>query len=80
MGFEIAFAKTFSDHHPYSDREISALKSLASENGARLITTEKDFVRLDTANAEGIEVVRVTIEWGDSAAMDHILSAVISNG
>jgi tetraacyldisaccharide 4'-kinase len=80
MGFEIAVAKTFPDHHPYSNREISALKSMALENGARLITTEKDFVRLDTANAEGIEVVRITVEWENSAAMDHILSTVISNG
>ena len=45
-----------------------------------LMTTEKDFVRLDPANAEGIEVVKVTVEWGDSAGIDRILSAVISNG
>jgi tetraacyldisaccharide 4'-kinase len=80
IGFDITVAKTFPDHHPYSDREISALKSLALENGARLITTEKDLVRLNTANADGIEVVQITVEWGDSAAMDHILSTVILNG
>ena len=80
MGFEIAAAKPFADHHPYSDREISALKALAAESGARLITTEKDLVRLSAANAEGIEVVRVTVEWGDSAGMDRILSTVGSNG
>jgi tetraacyldisaccharide 4'-kinase len=80
MGFEIAVAKTFLDHHPYSDREISALKLLALENGARLVTTEKDFVRLDPANAEGIEVVRITVEWGDAAVINRILSTVISNG
>ena len=80
MGFEIAVAKPFTDHHAYSDREVSALKSLASENGARLVTTEKDFVRLDPANAEGIEVVKVAVEWGDSAGIDRILSTVISNG
>ncbi len=80
MGFEIAVAKPFTDHHTYSDVEVSALKSLASENGARLVTTEKDLVRLDLANAEGIEVVKVTVEWGDSAGIERILSAVISNG
>ena len=80
MGFKIALAKPFTDHHIYSDGEVSALKLLASENGARLVTTEKDFVRLDPANAEGIEVIKVTVEWGDSAGIDRILSAVISNG
>lgn len=80
MGFEIAVAKPFTDHHAYSDGEVSALKSLASENVARLVTTEKDLVRLDPANAEGIEVVKVTVEWGDNAGIDRILSAVISNG
>jgi tetraacyldisaccharide 4'-kinase len=37
---------SFPDHHPFSSRDISYLESLAVKHGARLLTTEKDFVRL----------------------------------
>jgi tetraacyldisaccharide 4'-kinase len=36
----------FADHHPYSAEELQALQHEASERGAWLITTEKDWVRL----------------------------------
>lgn len=36
----------FRDHHAYSEREIEKIKKLAAEMGARVVTTEKDWVKL----------------------------------
>jgi len=47
LGAEFAFFRAFPDHHPYSRTDIDTLRRLASENGAaRIVTTEKDAVRL----------------------------------
>ena len=47
LGAEVVSFRTFSDHHPYDRSDIEALRRLATENGvARIVTTEKDGVRL----------------------------------
>ncbi|MFP4519958.1 MAG: tetraacyldisaccharide 4'-kinase [Oceanicaulis sp.] len=45
-GAELAETAGFPDHHPYTRAEIDQLADLAAAHGARLITTEKDWVRL----------------------------------
>jgi len=39
----------FPDHHNFTERDAKMLLAKAEETGARLITTEKDFVRLNGA-------------------------------
>jgi tetraacyldisaccharide 4'-kinase len=47
LGAKIVSFRAFPDHHPYSRSDIEALRRLASESGAaRIVTTEKDGVRL----------------------------------
>lgn len=44
---DVVSFRDFPDHHPYSDSDIDELRRLAAKSGAsRLITTEKDGVRL----------------------------------
>jgi tetraacyldisaccharide 4'-kinase len=61
----------FDDHHPYAEEEIAQLKMLAGE--AMLVTTEKDFVRLTTAQREGVRVLKIAATFDDKAAMDGLL-------
>jgi tetraacyldisaccharide 4'-kinase len=47
LGAEIASFRAFPDHHPYTRTDIDALRRLAGESrAARIVTTEKDAVRL----------------------------------
>jgi tetraacyldisaccharide 4'-kinase len=47
LGAEVVSFETFPDHYPYIRPDIDALRRLAAETGAdRIITTEKDGVRL----------------------------------
>jgi len=47
LGAEVVFFQAFADHHPYHGSEIDSLRRLAAKTGAdRLITTEKDGIRL----------------------------------
>ena len=42
----IVFKKSFPDHYQYSEKDIKDLIKLADEKNAKLLTTEKDWVRL----------------------------------
>lgn len=44
----------FEDHYVYKSSDMDFLRHLASDHGARLITTEKDYVRLPADWREGI--------------------------
>jgi len=46
LGLDIAAAREFPDHYVYNQEDIDALRLEAEEQGARLLTTEKDAVRL----------------------------------
>jgi tetraacyldisaccharide 4'-kinase len=64
----------FADHHPYDEAEIDQLRMIAG--AAILVTTEKDFVRLTTAQREGIRVLKVTARFDDPGALDHLLDSI----
>ena len=47
LGSDVVAFCPFPDHHPYSRRDLEALRRAAAGAGARrIVTTEKDFVRL----------------------------------
>ncbi len=53
-GGEISESIPYADHHTYSEGDLKYLHALAAERGAKLITTEKDFVRLKDPQQTGI--------------------------
>ena len=47
LGSEVLAFTPFPDHHPYNRRDLEALRRTAAKAGARrIVTTEKDFIRL----------------------------------
>lgn len=79
-GAQVVATRSFPDHHVYTTREIADLKALASRHNASLVTTEKDFVRLDPDIATEIEAFPVSVQWRDPGQFDHFLMQVTSNG
>jgi tetraacyldisaccharide 4'-kinase len=70
-GANITGSCFFDDHHPYAEDEILQLKMVAGDS--TLVTTEKDFVRLTTAQREGIRVLKVAAAFDERAAMEGLL-------
>jgi tetraacyldisaccharide 4'-kinase len=64
----------FADHHPYSETEIASLRRWAVDAG--LVTTEKDFVRLESNLAAGIEYLPVVARFDAPALLDSLLTGV----
>ncbi|MDX2234193.1 MAG: tetraacyldisaccharide 4'-kinase [Hyphomonadaceae bacterium] len=75
-GARLAGRLAFPDHHPYSERDMTNLAIDAAASGARLITTEKDFVRIGTRWKPQVSVLPVGVHFADEAALDALLSRI----
>jgi tetraacyldisaccharide 4'-kinase len=64
----------FPDHHNFTAAEIARLKSKAKGEGALLVTTEKDFVRLTAAESKDILPVPVEARFEDASALEHLVA------
>lgn len=77
LGCRVAAARAFADHHPFSDGDIQRLKAEGRDRDARLVTTEKDAVRLPAASRDGVEVLTIALAWSDEAALDALLEPLL---
>jgi tetraacyldisaccharide 4'-kinase len=75
-GAEIVDSRAYGDHHAYSPLEVSELKAAAQVRNARLVTTEKDYVRLSAAERDGIEVLPVSVEFENRETLERLLAGV----
>ena len=73
LGADIAEARPFPDHHPYTAAEIARLKAKAQAESAMLVTTEKDYVRLTPVEREGIGFLPVRAVFDDPDALARLL-------
>ena len=64
----------FADHHAYKRRQIERLLTIAKEQHAILVTTEKDFVRLPADLAAQIRTVPVELRFADPPALLRVLA------
>jgi len=74
IGCQVASRHPFADHHVFSADEIKRLREQAGKAGSRLVTTEKDFARLDESLRQGISVLKVSARWADEAALAMVLA------
>ena len=77
IGADLVGAKSFDDHHPYTENEINTLLATAKQEDATLVTTAKDHVRLSAALKKDVAIVTVTLDWTDASALDSLLKAFV---
>lgn len=68
-GGEIIEKLAFADHYHYTKADIESL----IVKGHRLITTEKDYVRIDSKYYHKIEVLPVNLVWQDEERLQKLL-------
>lgn len=74
-GFEVSARAAFADHHPFTAAETEALVRQAEAVGARLVTTQKDHVRLAPAFRSQFLAVPANMRT-DAAELGAILAKV----
>ncbi|MBI1300380.1 MAG: tetraacyldisaccharide 4'-kinase [Alphaproteobacteria bacterium] len=75
-GYEVIDFLSYPDHYPYKETDINHLKDQAKLKNARLITTEKDFVRLSPELREDIDVLPIELVWEDKSLVSNFLEAL----
>ena len=62
----VVATRAFSDHYQYTDDDIKKLLELANRKGAKLITTEKDWVRLPASVRDEIKYAQLDTKIDDN--------------
>ena len=76
MGARVVGTRAFPDHHRYTLIEIETIKRIAANAGALLVTTEKDFVRIEADRRDGILPVPVRAVFADDPNLDILLDTL----
>lgn len=76
-GAELIGTKDFGDHHMFTDAEIEALAARAAALQARLITTEKDAVRLPAHARAAIATLPVRLQWSDPESATKFVQCLL---
>lgn len=63
LGAEIAFFKAFPDHHPYTRAEIEEMILVSAKTSNCLITTEKDWVRIENLGIHEDKLCYLTVKF-----------------
>jgi tetraacyldisaccharide 4'-kinase len=79
-GARVALARSFPDHQPYDEALLAPLVDESTRRNLRLVTTEKDVVRVPLPLRPKIIALGVTVEWQDEAALDRLLARVMAGG
>ncbi|MBX9931500.1 MAG: tetraacyldisaccharide 4'-kinase [Methylobacterium sp.] len=72
-GAELSGERSFPDHHPYRDSDLTSLVAEARKLGADLITTQKDAVRLPKSFVGRVETLAVSLRFADEVAVMALL-------
>ncbi len=79
LGYEVVEFEGFPDHAVLTPDQLDDLDARAEAQVARLITTEKDWVRLDTGWRERIACLPITARLDDEAGFAAALEKAISS-
>jgi len=71
--FNISKKIIFPDHHKFSNIDLKKLKYNASRDNLTLVTTEKDFFRLNKAQRKNIKFLKIKLEIKDKEKLKKIL-------
>jgi tetraacyldisaccharide 4'-kinase len=61
LGASLKKTMDFPDHHFYTPQDIKILEKLSQDFNAPLVTTEKDYVKLDAAFKDKVMVLRISL-------------------
>ena len=75
-GLDISKNLEFPDHYIYSNEDINKILKLSDEMDYKIITTEKDFLRLDDKNKNKIKYVKSDLQIKDE---EKLIKSILNN-
>ena len=75
-GARLIARHAFPDHHVYDESTLEHLSTEAAALEARLVTTDKDFVRVPERFRARVATLPIEVEWADPAALMALLTPI----
>ena len=67
----------FNDHHNYLQNDIKKIIKFASENDAKILTTEKDYLRLNKELQIGVNFTKISLKISEQEKLEKKLIELI---
>ena len=77
--FNIIQKFEFPDHYNYSKKDISKIIKIASKNNAKILTTQKDYLRLDKDLQLEIDYIKVNLKITQIKELEDKIISLINN-
>jgi tetraacyldisaccharide 4'-kinase len=77
--FNIVRDIEFPDHYDYEDNDLNKIISLSKEFNAKILTTEKDYLRLKEIYTKNIQFIKSKLEINDENKLIKILDDATKN-
>ena len=71
--FKVLKKKIFPDHYNYKNEDLDEIRKIASENNLQIITTEKDYKRLNSNNKKNIKYLKVELKIQNLKSFSNFL-------
>jgi len=78
MGYTLIKTKVFPDHYPYTLKDMIKLKNYAENYGLKLITTEKDIVRVPKRFHEFIDIIQIEFKFKNSEKIKEMIKKLLN--
>ena len=59
--FNIVKEIRFPDHYNYSSRDLDEIKEVAKSLNVKMLTTEKDYIKINNADVVGIDCLKIDL-------------------
>ena len=78
MGYRVMKTMVFPDHYPYTLKDIIKLKNYAENYELKLITTEKDIVRIPKRFHNFIEIIQIEFKFRNSEKIEEMMKKLLN--
>ena len=78
LGAQVVASHPFADHYPYEPADIQPILDEAFALQAIPVTTAKDAVRLGVDQRQQVDILPISVQWRDLAALKAVLAPVLA--
>jgi len=77
LGYDIEELAIFDDHHQYSHREVENIINMAESKKLKVITTEKDWIKLSDEHKKVVSPLKIEIEFDEPKYIKRLIDEAL---
>ena len=74
--FDVSKELIFGDHYNYSNKDIEKIQNIAKKNNLKIITTEKDYVKIPDRFKNNINYLSINLSIQNESELIELLEKI----